>query len=201
MPEVATIDRSTSDASRSATRSDLDLVTRADFLGRLERECRREDREQTEERLLLLAQELIAPLDHPRERALALSEPLRPAAEKVEAMPEAVCDLPRRQAPGARGRQLEGQREAVEAATDLGDRPQRGLVQLELATHRARAVDEEANGIGLLEPSGPASPPGTPRGSTSATAPGTSSRTRLVAMMRTSGHDDRSETARSPPRP
>ena len=187
-PDATTIERSTSDASRSATRAGVEAVARADLLGRLEPERRRKDGEPAEERLLRLAQQLVAPLDHARERALSLGDHLRATAEQREAIGQALRDLLRRQRPEPRRRELEREREAVEALAHLCDRAECLLVELEVATRRLAPLDEEPHRVR-----------GRASGATSRTdSPGTPSGSRLVASSRTPGHDESSATASSP---
>jgi hypothetical protein len=66
---------------------------------------------------------LIAPPDDAGESSLALGEHLGPPAEQCETVGEPLCDLARRKRPQSRRRELERERQTVEALTHLCDCP------------------------------------------------------------------------------
>src|SRR5262249_50434587 len=113
-------------------------VCAADALGRLECPAAAKDRERLEQPLLPGFEELVRPLDPPRQRSLWSLGAAAPP-KQVEPVPEAVEQLRCRQERRARGRQLDRQREIVEAGTQLVD----VLVRLELGEGRSRARDEQ----------------------------------------------------------
>ena len=127
----------------------VQAVARAHFLGRFEPERRRKDGEPAKERLLLLGEQLIAPPDDAGERALALGEHLGPPAEQCEAVGEPLCDLARRKRPQSRRRELERERQTVEALAHLRDCPECLAVQLEVAAHCARPLHEKSHRVGV----------------------------------------------------
>ncbi len=105
--------------------------------------------------MLRLAEQLITPADDAGESALTLRNHLRPPAEQREAIGQPLRDLTRRKRPEPGRRELECEGEPVEALADLRDRAERRLVQLEIATHDLRTLDEEAHRIGpckLVQP-------------------------------------------------
>ena len=124
-------------------------VARAHLLGRVEPERGRKDGEPAEQGLLRLRKQPVAPADHAGERALAFGEHLRSPAQQRESIGETVGDLPRRERPQPRGRKLEREREAVEALTQLRDRTECLVVQLEVAPHSSGPLDEEAHRVGV----------------------------------------------------
>ncbi len=112
-----------------------------DVLGRLQRAAAREDGEPGEQPLLLLCQQVVGPLDRRSQRPLALGEIARSAGQQRQAMLEPFEDLRRGEGLDAGGRELERQREVVEATADLGD----SLVGLEVGLHGSRPGKEEAD--------------------------------------------------------
>jgi hypothetical protein len=92
-----------------------------DIFGCLERAAAGENRQTREQLLLVVRQELVAPLDRRAQRPLALRQVTRARGEELEAVPEPLEDLPRRQHLHTRRGELERQRQPVETARDVAD--------------------------------------------------------------------------------
>ena len=99
-----------------------DVLAAADGLGGVERAAAGEDGEAREERLLVRAEQVVAPVDRRAERLLAGGQVARAAGEEVEALLEPREQRLRREQLRARGRELDRERQPVEADADLGDR-------------------------------------------------------------------------------
>ena len=82
-----------------------------------------ERREACEALLLSFAEQVVAPVDGRAQRLLACGRVAGAGAERIERVVQAFGDLARRQQSAARRRQLDGQRQAVEAPAYLRDRP------------------------------------------------------------------------------
>ena len=78
-----------------------------------------EDREALEEIALVVAQQCVAPVDRRRERPVPLGRVLRAGAEQVETRAEAREQVLRREQLRARRRELDRERQPVEACTQL----------------------------------------------------------------------------------
>jgi hypothetical protein len=94
-------------------------VGAADFLGGFQG-ATREDREGAEYTLLFLGEQVVAPVDRRAQRLLPRVG-VAATPEQVEALREALEDLSRRQRLGARGGELNGERQLVEPDAELGD--------------------------------------------------------------------------------
>ena len=116
-------------------------VGAADLLGRLERAAAGEDGEARGRALLLLGEQVVAPVDRRPQRLLARVG-VAAALEEVEPLREALEDLPRRERLRARGGELDRERQVVEARAELGD-----LV----ARLEPGALAEERDGLGRGE--------------------------------------------------
>ena len=110
LPQQALVDE-----RREAVEVDLD-----NRFGCLEREAAGKDRHAGELRPFGLVEQLMAPFDRRAERPLSLRRVARPSRQELEPAPESTEDLGRRQDLYARGGQLDGEREAVKSAADLG---------------------------------------------------------------------------------
>ena len=99
-----------------------EVVAAADGLGGVERAAAVEDGEAREERLLVGAEQVVAPVDRRAERLLARGQVAWAAGEEVEALLEPGEQRLRREQLRAGGGELDREREAVEADADLGDR-------------------------------------------------------------------------------
>ena len=71
------------------------------------------------------------------------------ACEQAKAVIQARSDLCHRQHRDARRRQLDGQRNAVQAPADLGQRCGVLGIELEVGQGEPGAIDEDANRLGL----------------------------------------------------
>ena len=129
----------------------VNAVARTHLLHRLEAERRRKHGEAAEERLLRLAEQLVAPADDALERALPFGDHLGPAAEQRKAIGEALRDLAGRERPEPGCRELEPERQTVEPRAHLRDRAERRLVQLERPGDELRTLQKEPHGGGLRE--------------------------------------------------
>ena len=88
----------------------------SDLLGGFEGAAAAEDGEPREEPLLVLVEELVAPLDRGAQRPLARIGVARPPFSRSSRCVEALDQLLRREDSHARRRELEGERQAVEPA-------------------------------------------------------------------------------------
>ncbi len=126
------------------------LVT-ADGLGGGERAAAGEDGEAREECLLVRAEQVVAPVDRRAERLLARGHVPWAAGEEVEALLEPGEQRLRREQLGARGRELDRERESVEADADLGDRGRVRVGDGEVGLDGPGAFDEERDRLVLRE--------------------------------------------------
>ena len=110
-----------------------------------------EDGEAREERLLVGAEQVVAPVDRRAERLLARGQVARAAGEEVEALLEPGEQRLRGEQLGARGGELDREREAVEADADLGDRGRVRVRHGEVGLDGAGALDEERDRLVLRE--------------------------------------------------
>jgi hypothetical protein len=122
-------------------------VSGTDGLDGLQREPSREDAESREEPLLLRAEEVVAPRDRASERLVALGQVAPLAADDVEAIAQAREEIRQREELRAGGGQLDGERQCVQPATDLGD--QGGV--LGVAADGLGPIPEEVNGVVFRE--------------------------------------------------
>lgn len=113
----------------------------ADSLGRRESAPSDEDREPREDPLLVVVQEVVRPGDRRTQRLLA-AVGVSATAQQVEALPQALDELPRREHTRSRGGQLDCQRQVVEPAAELLDIG---------AGRNARAPAEELDRVRLPE--------------------------------------------------
>ena len=109
-----------------------------DLLRRVERAATREDRERSEETLLLLRQEVVAPRDGRPERLLS-GVGVSAASQQVESLGETLDDLTRGEGLRAGGGELNREWEVVEARAELRD-----LVR----GFEPRSLAEERDGLG-----------------------------------------------------
>ena len=89
---------------------------------RLERPAAREDPEAREQPAILGVEEVVAPVDRPAQRPLPLRQVPPAARAEVEPVAQALRHRGRREQADPRRRELDRQRQAVEAAHDLGHR-------------------------------------------------------------------------------
>ena len=119
-------------------------VGAADLLRVLERGAAAEHREPGEERLLVLAEQVVAPRDRGAQRGMALVG-VTAALEEVEPLPDPLEQLLRAEQLDPRGGELDREREAVEAADQLVD----GGRVTDVGADRLRALEEQRDGVGL----------------------------------------------------
>ena len=110
---------------RRRARLARDVERAEDVLDRVERRAVDERGERPDPALVVGEEEVVAPGQRGRERALALRPPGRRVPQQREAVVEPPGDLGDRQRAGPRRGQLDGEREAVERAADLARRPAR----------------------------------------------------------------------------
>jgi hypothetical protein len=115
----------------------------ADLLGSLERASASEDGQASEEPLLLVQEEVVAPLDRRPQRALALGRIAGATGQERQALVEALEHLGRGHRLYACSRELERERQIVEAGADLGD----SFVGVEVRSHCPRSRQEEADAL------------------------------------------------------
>src|SRR5688572_2629234 len=113
--------------------------------GGIEGAAASENSKTAEKRLLLRAEEVVAPGNGSIESLLAGGEVSRPAAQELEAPLQALQDGLRREELGTSGCKLYSEGEAVEASTDFGYRS--GILpgEGEIRTHCLGAVHEEGD--------------------------------------------------------
>ena len=98
-----------------------------------------EHRQGPEDRLLLLAQEVVRPGDRRLERALALLDVAVARSQELELLGQSLVDRCRRQRTHAGGRELDRERELIDSVADRVHM----LVRLKAGAHRRGALDEE----------------------------------------------------------
>ena len=118
-----------------------------DRLGRLDGRAAGEHREAREAPLLVIAEQLVAPVDGGAQRLLARGCVARAGARRAERGVQAFGDLGRRQQPAAGGGQLDRQRQPVDAPADLRDRGGVAVAELEVGIVRSRALDEQRDRV------------------------------------------------------
>jgi hypothetical protein len=102
-----------------------------------------EHRQPAQQRALVLGEQLVAPVEHRAQRAMARQRGAPAAREQGERVVEArgqPLDAEHRE---HGGRELEGERQAVEARADGGHGRRRALGEGEAGAHRARPLDEQ----------------------------------------------------------
>ncbi len=103
-----------------------------------------EDREPTQQPLLVPGQQVVAPVQR-RGHGPVPFRPV-PAADQAEGRAQPVEQGRRRQQPGVSGGQLEGQRQAVQPPADRGHRGRGGRGELQAGVHRTSALQEHLSG-------------------------------------------------------
>ena len=103
-----------------------------------------EHREPGEERLLVLAEQVVAPGDRGAQRGVALVG-ITAALEEVEPLPDPLEQLLRAEQLDPRGGELDREREPVEAADQLVD----GGRVTDVGADCLRALEEQRDGVGL----------------------------------------------------
>ena len=126
-------------------RARLDPVTAADRFSRRQAPVAGEDAEPAEDRPLLLRQQLVAPVHQRTDRLVARQSRTGAAGQQAEPVTQPGGDLVGAKQPDARGRELNGQRQAIQPRADLGHRGRVPVRQREARGRGASALDEQAN--------------------------------------------------------
>ena len=108
-----------------------------DRLRRLHGGAAGEHREAREARFLVVAEQAVAPVDRRAQRLLAGGRVARPCAESVERAVQACGDLCGGEQPATRRRELDRQRQPVDASADLRDRVDAAVARRQI---RGRAL-------------------------------------------------------------
>ena len=116
----------------------------------------REHRQPREHPLLVVEQQVVAPVDDGLQGLLARQRRARAAGQQPEPVVQAGEDLVGRERTRAGGRQLDRQRQAVEAGADLADRPGEVVGELEASTGGRRSGDEQRRSRRRVRAGGPA---------------------------------------------
>src|SRR5207253_9943175 len=114
-------------------------------LGCLERERTGEDRESREELLQFRREQVVAPLDRRPERPLMGGRVACSIREERQSVIEPLQQRALVERAQPCSRELESERQAVQPAADL----HRAVVRYEIASDRARALDEELDRVVL----------------------------------------------------
>src|SRR5262249_41994973 len=111
-------------------------------LNGLERKPRREDSKVTQQTLLLLRQQLVAPVERGAQRPVLRNRGASPASQERKAIAQADGHLLGPHERGAGCSELDGERNAVELPTDLRDRWEIARLRREARVQRLRPGDE-----------------------------------------------------------
>ena len=103
--------------------------------------------ERPEPALVVREEQVVAPADGGRERPTAVRGPARRVPEQHEAVVEPAADLLHRQRPDPGRGELDGERQAVQAAAHVLDGLRRRRVEHEPATQPGRAAGEERDRV------------------------------------------------------
>ena len=106
-----------------------------------------EHRQPFEHPLLVVEEQLVAPVDHGPQRLLARQRGARPAGEQAEPIVQARRGSAERERSGAGGRELDGERQTVEAGADVGDHRVVVVGEFERRAGGVSPGDEEAHGV------------------------------------------------------
>ena len=131
----------------SATSAAAIVVVGADRLGGRQVAAAGEHRQPFEDALLVVEEQLVAPVDDGAQRLLAGQRGARPAGQQAEPIVEPSGDLRERERPGAGGGQLDGERQPVEPGADVGDHLVVVVGELERRAGGLGPGDEEAHGV------------------------------------------------------
>ena len=123
----------------------VDISTRRDLLGGLQREGPGKHAQPAKQRALVRSQQRVAPAQRGPERLLAVQRRPAPGRQDGEAIAQSLGDLSRRERPHAGGGELQRERHAVQPQADLGNRAGVGIAQLKARRDVARALAEQTN--------------------------------------------------------
>src|SRR5262249_36950961 len=140
-------------AQQAALEKDLDgiEIRATDLVRRIEPKTAGENADAREEALYFDVQEIVAPIECRAKRLLPLRPVARYAAKHVRALVEPREECLRGQQPHARGRELDGERQAVQSHTELGDRRSVLLRHGEARVGGPRALDKERDCVVLRQ--------------------------------------------------
>ena len=127
----------------------FDACSAGDRVGRVEGESAGEHRQAAEHQPLHRVQQVIRPVDRGAQRLMTLQHGASAAGEEPEPFVEAGEHLRRRHHLEARGRELDGQRDAVEPSAQLGDHGSGVAREDELALGGAAPFDEQPDRVVL----------------------------------------------------
>ena len=127
---------------------DANLRVRADLLGHVQAPAG-EHRQAPEQDLLVLGQQLEAPVDRSLQCLLPRRSRAIAGCQQPESVIDPVSDLVDRQCPDARGRQLDRQRNPVQRPAELDHLGAVLPGQCEPGPHCRSPVDEQADGFVL----------------------------------------------------
>ncbi len=142
-----TSDFSTRRPSTSRISIAIDRVARAHGLRRLEGRSPGEHGQAAEDRPLRLGQQVVAPVDRRPQRLVPGDGGPAAAGQQAEPVVEAGRDLLDRERPDARGGELDGERDAVQATAELGDRARILVGQANDGLDRPGPLDEQPAGV------------------------------------------------------
>ena len=107
--------------------------------------------EPREQPLILRFEQVVAPVDGTAQRPLPLRQVARARRQQAQPVAQPLCHRGRREQPDPGRRELDRQRQAVEAADDLGHRLPVRRREHEVRPHRHRAFHEQPDGLGVHE--------------------------------------------------
>ena len=110
-----------------------------------------EDRELAKERARRLVEEVEAPVDRGAEGLMARHRVLTAAAQHAKPLVQLFRELFGREQLHPRRGQLDGQRNSVNPPADFGHEGRIAVGKRKAAVNRASTIDEELDGLGLLE--------------------------------------------------
>ena len=126
---------------------DAEILLRVgDRLGRLERAAADKDRQSAEEALFGLTEQVVAPRNRAAQRLLSSGQIPGAAGEDLQPAFHPAEHRRRRQCLHTCRRQLDGQRQPVEAVADLGDEARVLACELEVRLRGRRAFDKQGDG-------------------------------------------------------